>query len=47
MSSEDSIPAARPEPTPRDALEEVLFEVKRVIVADGQRGRGIVAVTFR
>ena len=45
MSSEDSIPAARPEPTPRDALEEVLFEVKRVIVGqDAMLERLLVAL---
>jgi MoxR-like ATPase len=45
MSSEDPIRAARPEPTPRDALEEVLFEVKRVIVGqDAMLERLLVAL---
>jgi MoxR-like ATPase len=45
MSSDDHIRAARPEPTPRDALEEVLFEVKRVIVGqDAMLERLLVAL---
>src|SRR6187399_626064 len=45
MSSEEPIRAARPEPTPRDALEEVLFEVKKVIVGqDAMLERLLVAL---
>src|SRR3990170_1055904 len=45
MSLDDSTPAPRPEPTPRDALEEVLFEVKRVIVGqDAMLERLLVAL---
>jgi MoxR-like ATPase len=45
MSFDDATPPARPEPTPRDALEEVLFEVKRVIVGqDAMLERLLVAL---
>jgi MoxR-like ATPase len=45
MSIDDATPAPRPEPTPRDALEEVLFEVKRVIVGqDAMLERLLVAL---
>ncbi len=46
MSFDDEpIRVARPEPTPRDALEEVLFEVKRVIVGqDAMLERLLVAL---
>ena len=45
MSSDDPIRETRLEPTPRDALEEVLFEVKRVIVGqDAMLERLLVAL---
>src|SRR3954465_15414870 len=45
MSSDDPIRETRPEPSPRDALEEVLFEVKRVIVGqDAMLERLLVAL---
>jgi MoxR-like ATPase len=45
MSTDDLIRETRPEPSPRDALEEVLFEVKRVIVGqDAMLERLLVAL---
>ncbi|UGS35147.1 AAA family ATPase [Capillimicrobium parvum] len=45
MSSDHPIRETRPEPSPRDALEEVLFEVKRVIVGqDAMLERLLVAL---
>jgi MoxR-like ATPase len=45
MSFDDPIRETRPEPSPRDALEEVLFEVKRVIVGqDAMLERLLVAL---
>jgi MoxR-like ATPase len=45
MSSDDPIRASRAEASPRDALEEVLFEVKRVIVGqDAMLERLLVAL---